>query len=62
VLHYSKLGRLARDNHSSLLGQLTSYEENEMGPISYSFTFIQAGKAWQGQKLELGATQKLLRK
>ncbi len=28
VSHYPELKRLARDNHSSLLGPFTSYEEN----------------------------------
>ncbi len=29
VLHYTRLERLAWDKHSSLLGPLVSYEENE---------------------------------
>jgi hypothetical protein len=30
VLHYTRLERLAGDKHSSLLGPLVSYEENEV--------------------------------
>jgi hypothetical protein len=30
VLHYTKLERLARDKHSSLLSLFRSYKENEV--------------------------------
>jgi hypothetical protein len=29
MLHYTKVERLARDKHSSLLGPFINYEENE---------------------------------
>jgi hypothetical protein len=32
VLSYRKLGKLARDEHPSLLGPFQSYEENKYGP------------------------------
>jgi hypothetical protein len=44
VLHYTRLERLARDKHSSLLGPFVSYEENEVLwiwlQVSYSQHFI----------------------
>jgi hypothetical protein len=30
VFHYTKLEKLARDKHSSLLGSFVSYKENEV--------------------------------
>ncbi len=36
VLHYSRLERLARDEHSSLLCSFTSYKENDCDCVNNS--------------------------
>ncbi len=55
MLYLTRLEMLARDQHSSLLGLLISYEENDVLRIlslALPIHIILAGKACQGQMLQ----------
>ncbi len=46
VLHYTRLEKLARNKHSSLLGSFINYEENEVLWITVSATLYLYRNLW----------------